>query len=91
MSAAPSAEIKRMTPRSWRRGMKEMDLVLGPFAEAHLGAMEDAARHRYDLLLSENDPEIFAWITGAAEVPARYAALIGQIRAFARSARRPGG
>ncbi len=37
--------------RSWRRGTKEMDLVLGPFAEAHLAAMDPALLALYDALL----------------------------------------
>ncbi|MFZ1725621.1 MAG: succinate dehydrogenase assembly factor 2 [Albidovulum sp.] len=90
MIATDSTEIKRLTMRSWRRGMKEMDLVLGPFADAHLGTMGGEGRGEYDRLLSENDPEIYAWITGAAEVPERYAALIGQISAFAFSGGKAG-
>ena len=51
MIATDSTEIKRLTMRSWRRGMKEMDLVLGPFADAHLGTMGGEGRGVYDRLL----------------------------------------
>lgn len=76
--------LKRMAMRSWRRGTKEMDLVLGPFADARLALLGPEALDLYDALLSENDQDIFPWITGAAAVPARYGALIAEIMAFAR-------
>ena len=34
------ARLKRIVMRSWRRGTREMDLILGPFAEAELAAMD---------------------------------------------------
>lgn len=75
--------LKRMTMRSWRRGTKEMDLILGPFAEARLAAMEGAALDLYDALLEENDQDLYAWLTGAAPVPGRFAGLIAEVAAFA--------
>ena len=41
MSEAEPREyrLKRLSMRSWRRGTKEMDLILGPWADAHLAAM----------------------------------------------------
>lgn len=80
--------LKRMAMRSWRRGMKEMDLILGPFAEAHLAAMTPAALDHYEALLAENDQDLYPWITGAAEPPARFAGLVAEIGTFARSGRR---
>ena len=79
--------LKRMTMRSWRRGTKEMDLILGPFADAELSAMEGGALDLYDALLSENDQDLYPWITGAASPPERFTTLIGEIAVFARSAR----
>ncbi|MGB3147063.1 MAG: succinate dehydrogenase assembly factor 2 [Paracoccaceae bacterium] len=82
---SPEARLRRMTMRSWRRGMKEMDLVLGPYADAHLAAMSAADRDLFEALLAENDQDIFPWITGAATPPARFAPLIARITAFAVS------
>ena len=39
MGETAEARLKRMAMRSWRRGTKEMDLVLGPFADAHLAGL----------------------------------------------------
>ena len=80
-----ATRLKRMTMRSWRRGTKEMDLILGPFAQTRLAAMEGAALDLYDALLGENDQDLYPWITGAANPPDRFAGLIGEIADFARS------
>ena len=87
MSEERGNRLKRMKMRSWRRGTKEMDLILGPFADARLEAMEDGALDLFDALLEENDQDIYPWITGAAAAPARFAALIAEIGAHARSGR----
>jgi antitoxin CptB len=89
MSETDEARLKRMTMRSWRRGMKEMDLILGPYAEAHLSSFSVAALDHFEALLAENDQDIFQWITGAGQAPTRYAELIGHIGAFARVRHRP--
>ena len=83
MSETTEARLKRMAMRSWRRGMKEMDLILGPFADARLAAFGSDALELYDALLGENDQDIYPWITGAAPAPERFAGLISEISAFA--------
>jgi antitoxin CptB len=80
--------LKRMAMRSWRRGMKEMDLILGPYADVRLAALGGEVLELYDALLSENDQEIYSWITGAAAPPERFRALIAEIAEFARSRHR---
>lgn len=82
------ARLKRMKMRSWRRGTKEMDLILGPFADQHLAGMSADALDRYDALLEENDQDLYPWITGAAPAPARHADLIAQISRFSLSKQR---
>lgn len=79
----PEARLKRMRMRSWRRGTKEMDLILGPYADARLAQMDEADLVLYDRLLSENDQDIYPWITGAQPMPEVYAELLGRIGAFA--------
>ena len=76
--------LKRLTMRSWRRGTKEMDLVLGPFADVHLAAMGEAALTLYDEVLEENDQDLATWIMGTVLAPSRFAGLIGEIGGFAR-------
>ena len=84
MTETAEAGLKRMTMRSWRRGMKEMDLILGPFADLHLAELPAAELALYDRLLAENDQEIYTWITGTHPTPAPYLDLLTRISAFAR-------
>ena len=79
------ARLKRMTMRSWRRGTKEMDLVLGPFADAHLAALSEADLATYDALLEENDQDLMAWILGQSAPPPTLAPLLARITAFAET------
>ena len=71
--------------RSWRRGTKEMDLVLGPWADAHLAGLGEAALVLYDALLEENDQDLVLWVMGTAVAPDRFAAMIAEIAEFART------
>ena len=79
-----AARIKRLAMRSWRRGTKEMDLILGPFADAHLATLSEVELRAYDALLSENDQDLYLWITGARVAPSEHAPLIARIGDFAR-------
>lgn len=85
MTEAHEARLKRMVMRSWRRGIKEMDLIFGPWAEARLAMLDAATLDLFDALLAENDQDIYPWITTATATPPRYAALIDEIRSFARA------
>ena len=89
MAETREARLKRMAMRSWRRGTKEMDLILGPYADAHLAAMAEGELDLYDALLSENDQDLYPWISGGVAPPERFAALLGRIGAFARSRHTP--
>ena len=78
------ARLKRLAMRSWRRGTKEMDLVLGPYADAHLAGMGVARLEVYDSLLEENDQDLALWLISGVAAPDRFGTLIAEIAAFAR-------
>jgi antitoxin CptB len=78
----PDARLKRMAMRSWRRGTKEMDLILGPYADAHLKGMTPDRLELFDSLLAENDHDLYAWVTGALPVPERFSALLSAVSAY---------
>lgn len=78
------ARIKRMTMRSWRRGTKEMDLILGPYADAYIAQMDEDALRLYDGLLEENDQDLLAMILGQQEKPQHFAKLLADVEKFAR-------
>lgn len=85
MGETAEARLKRMAMRSWRRGTKEMDLVLGPFADAHLAGLSEADLQTYDALLAENDQDLMAWILGQSAPPPALAPLLARITAFAET------
>lgn len=75
------ARRKRMHIRAWRRGTKEMDLILGGYSDAHLAAMDETGLEAFDALLAEDDHDLYQWVTGQADPPARLAALVGELAA----------
>lgn len=75
--------LKRLRMRSWRRGTKEMDLVLGPFADSELAGLDAGTLDAYEALLSENDQDLYLWISRGSGYPARHAAIIARIARFA--------
>ena len=85
MGETAEARLKRMAMRSWRRGTKEMDLVLGPFADAHLAGLSEADLVTYDALLAENDHDLMAWTPGQSAPPPVLAPLLARITAFAET------
>jgi len=60
---------KRLRFRSWHRGTREMDILLGNFADRHLPGFTALQLDRYDALLQNSDPDLYRWITGRDAVP----------------------
>jgi antitoxin CptB len=58
--------------RAWRRGFRELDLLLGSFADEHLGALNEAEVDEFERLLDVPDWDTYAWLTGNKEVPENY-------------------
>ncbi len=65
MSAAAPGRLR------WRcrRGMKELDVLLGGFLEARWDALDGPDRARFVALLDEQDPHLYGWLTGHATHP----------------------
>jgi antitoxin CptB len=59
----------RLIYQSWHRGMRELDLLLGPFAERHVPHMTEAELKDYDELLNEQDLDLFSWVTNQKLIP----------------------
>jgi antitoxin CptB len=70
-SVTSPSEIRRkqLLFRSWRRGTRESDLILGRFADAHLAGFDEAQLDRYEALLDRADADIFDWVSGRAAPP----------------------
>jgi len=67
---ARAARRRKLRFRAWHRGTREADLLLGRFADAHIDAFDEEQLGRFEALLSENDPDIYDWVTGRQAPPA---------------------
>ncbi|MEH6773333.1 MAG: succinate dehydrogenase assembly factor 2 [Cereibacter changlensis] len=85
MTELPEARLKRLSMRSWRRGTKEMDLILGPWSDVHLAGLDEPRLALYDVLLEENDQDLLPWVLGQREPPPALAGLIAEIGSYART------
>lgn len=86
MSESHENRLKRLQMRSMRRGIKEMDIILSRYADAHLAGMDAPALDLYEALLNENDQDLYQWVSGQAEAPQELAALISEISAHVQGA-----
>ncbi|MGS4944146.1 FAD assembly factor SdhE [Meridianimarinicoccus sp. RP-17] len=73
--------LKRLRMRSIRRGIKEMDLILGAFAAEELAKLPTAGLDLYDALLTENDHDLYGWVSGQTPTPPEYLDLVSLIAA----------
>lgn len=76
MSETAEIRYKRLRMRSWHRGIKEMDLILGPFADDGLADLGPADLDAYESLLEENDQDLYQWVSGQRPAPQMHARMI---------------
>jgi antitoxin CptB len=82
-SAGLDERRRRLLYRAWHRGMREMDLIMGRFADAEIGEMSEADLVSFEQLSDVPDPDLYNWIANNVEVPAEHdTALLRRLRAF---------
>ena len=74
---------RRLKIRCWRRGTKEMDLILGVFFDREGAQLDDAALAAFEALIDEDDDALYRWITGVEVPPERHRATIERLRGAA--------
>ncbi|TCP62201.1 antitoxin CptB [Rhodovulum bhavnagarense] len=79
MTESAEARRKRMHIRAWRRGTKEMDLILGGYADAYLAGMDGAALDGFEALLAQDDHALYQWVTGQVAAPDEFASLVSEL------------
>jgi antitoxin CptB len=73
---------KRLLFRCWHRGTREMDLILGGFADAEIATLADAELGQLEHLIELPDPDLYAALIGDAVLAPDYrSALFDRIRA----------
>ncbi|MEM1383855.1 MAG: succinate dehydrogenase assembly factor 2 [Pseudomonadota bacterium] len=76
--------LKRLAIRSWRRGTREMDLILGGYADACLSELGEDRLAAYEELLEENDQDLYAWVAGTVEASLAHRDMVERIANFHR-------
>jgi antitoxin CptB len=66
------ARRRRLLFRCWHRGIREMDLVLGRFADAQIASLSETELDEIERWLEVPDHQIFAWVNGMEPVPSEY-------------------
>jgi len=76
---------RRLLFRAWRRGVREMDLIVGRFADAMIDTLDAGGLDDFERLIEAPNSELYAWVVGSADVPAAYdTAVLAQLRSFHR-------
>jgi antitoxin CptB len=79
------ARRRRLLFRAWHRGMREVDLITGRFADAHIATLSEAEVDDFERLMDVPEPDLLAWVMGSAAIPAPHdTALLRKLRAFHR-------
>lgn len=74
---------RRVLFRSWHRGMREMDLVLGRFADDNIHTLTDEELDAYEHLMEVPDRDLLKWITDEAPVAPNYdTPIFRRVKAF---------
>jgi antitoxin CptB len=75
--------LRKLKFRLWHRGIREMDLVMGGFADAELMNLSDAELAEVEGWLDIPDQQMFAWVNGSEPPPAEFdTSLFRKLRAF---------
>lgn len=74
---------KRALFRAWHRGTREMDLIMGRFADREIGSLSEEEFGLFERLLDIPEPELFGWIMGSALPPPDIdESFLARLRAF---------
>jgi antitoxin CptB len=77
------ARLKKLKLRAWRRGFREADLILGPFADSHVHSFTPKELDWFERLLEQPDQDLYDWILERSPTPAEFdGALMNRLKAF---------
>ena len=71
---------KRLSIRSWRRGTKELDLILGQFSDKNLNELKMSELNLYEQFISNDDYLIYNWLFNKEDSPKIFQSLINRIQ-----------
>jgi antitoxin CptB len=74
---------KKLQFRAWRRGFREIDLILGGFADRRLAELDETGLDAFEHLLDAPDQQVYEWVTEQAPAPREFdTPVLASIRAF---------
>lgn len=75
-STCSSADLgvrqRKLLFRSWHRGMREMDLILGQYADEYIAGFTEAQLDEYEVLLEVLDRDLLKWVTAETATPVEF-------------------
>jgi len=77
-----AVRLKRLSFRAWHRGMKELDLILGRFADERLTTMSEDELAMFEEIIALPDVSLYRWLSGREAVPpAHDSAMLAVLKA----------
>ncbi len=80
MAEDRETRLKKLRLRSWRRGIKEMDMMFGHFADEKMASLNDAELDAHEILMAEHDLDLLAWFTGQQETPKELETALSRVQ-----------
>ena len=71
-SADLDVRRRKILFRAWHRGIREMDLIFGQFAEAELAGLPEDVLDELERIMAEEDNDLVKWITGERPIPPQF-------------------
>jgi antitoxin CptB len=76
---------RKLLFRAWRRGVREMDLIVGRFADVYIDQFDEPALDDFERLIEAPNADLYAWVVGADVIPVNYdTGVLRQLRSFHR-------
>ena len=61
--------LKRIKFRCWHRGMREMDLLMGRFADKYIESLSESDIDLFEEIMEYSDPDLYNWVSGREDIP----------------------
>ena len=82
-SAGLDERRRKLLFRAWRRGVRETDLIVGRFADAHIDKFDDTGLDDFERLMEAPNAALYAWVIGAEAIPTNYdTAVLAKLKEF---------
>ena len=82
------ARLRKLKFRAWRRGFREADLILGPFADKHVADFSPAELDWFEAMLEVPDSDLYEWIVERTPTPPEWdCEIMSKLKAFRFEAR----